>query len=74
MKQGNVWDEIDKVGRDATLKLGNKIVPLSQDEDSKWEKAVKPLIDEYKKNMKDKGLPGEEVVSFYYQTIYKYQK
>ena len=73
-KQGKVWDEIDKVGRDSTLKLGNKIVPLSQDEDSKWEKAVKSLIDEYKKNMKDKGLPGEEVVSFYYQTIFKYQK
>jgi TRAP-type C4-dicarboxylate transport system substrate-binding protein len=73
-KQGKLWDEIDKVGRDATLKLGNKIVPLSQDEDWKWQKAVKPLLDEYKKNMKDKGLPGEEVLSFYLQTIYKYQK
>jgi TRAP-type C4-dicarboxylate transport system substrate-binding protein len=73
-KQGKTWDEIDKAGRDATLKLGNKIVPLSQDEDWKWQKAVKPLLDEYKKNMKDKGLPGEEVLSFYLQTIYKYQK
>jgi TRAP-type C4-dicarboxylate transport system substrate-binding protein len=73
-KQGKLWDEIDKAGRDATIKLGNKIVPLSQDEDWKWQKAVKPLLDEYKKNMKDKGLPGEEVLSFYLQTIYKYQK
>jgi TRAP-type C4-dicarboxylate transport system substrate-binding protein len=73
-KQGKVWDEIDKAGRDATLKLGNKIIPLSQDEDSRWEKTVRPLLDEYKKNMKDKGLPGEEVLSFYFQTIYKYQK
>jgi len=73
-KQGIVWDEIDKVGREATLKLGNKIVSLSQEEDLRWEKAVKPLLDEYKKNMKDKGLPGEEVLSFYFQTIYKYQK
>jgi TRAP-type C4-dicarboxylate transport system substrate-binding protein len=73
-KQGKVWDEIDKAGRDATLKQGNKIIPLSQDEDSKWEKAVRPLLDEYKKNMKDKGLPGEEVLSFYSQTVYKYQK
>jgi hypothetical protein len=24
--------------------------------------------------MKDKGLPGDEVLSFYLQTIYKYQK
>jgi len=73
-KQGIVWDEIDKVGRDATLKLGNKIISLSKDEDLRWEKAVKPILDEYKKNMKDKGLPGEEVMSFYFQSIYKYQK
>jgi len=73
-KQGKTWDEIDKSGRDATLKLGNKIISLSQDEDWKWTKAVKPLLDEYKKNMKEKGLPGDEVLSFYLQTIYKLQK
>ena len=73
-KQGKTWDEIDKAGRDATLKLGNKIISLSQDEDWKWTKAVKPILDEYKKNMKDKGLPGDEVLSFYLQTIYKLQK
>jgi len=73
-KQGRTWDEIDKAGRDFTLKLGNKIIPLSQEEDWKWTKAVKPLLDEYKKNMKDKSLPGEEALSFYLQTIYKLQK
>jgi len=73
-KQGKVWDEIDKAGRDYTISRGNKIISLSQDEDRKWEKTVKPLLDEYKKNMKDKGLPGEEVLSLYFQTIYKYQK
>ena len=73
-KQGKLWDEIDKAGRDYTIKLGNKIIPLSQEEDWKWTKAVKPILDEYKKNMKDKGLPGEEVLSFYLETIYKYQK
>lgn len=73
-KQGKTWDEIDKVGRDYTIARGNKIISLSRDEDMKWEKAVKPLLDEYKKNMKDKGLQGEEVLSFYFQTIYKYQK
>jgi len=73
-KQGKTWDEIDKAGRDFTIKLGNKITTLSQDEDWKWTKAVKPLLDEYVKNMKDKGLPGEEALAFYLQTIYKYQK
>jgi len=73
-KQGKVWDEIDKAGRDYTIGRGNKVISLSPDESLKWEKAVKPLLDEYKKNMKDKGLPGDEVLSFYLQTIYKYQK
>lgn len=73
-KQGKVWDEIDKVGRDATIKLGNKIITLSPEEDQRWEKAVRPLLNDYKKAMKEKGLPGEEVISFYLQAIYKYQK
>jgi TRAP-type C4-dicarboxylate transport system substrate-binding protein len=73
-KQGKTWDEIEKVGRDFTIARGNKIISLSPDENQRWEKAVKPLLDEYKKNMKDKGLPGEEALSFYFQTIYKYQK
>jgi len=73
-KQGKVWDEIDKAGRDFTIGRGNKIITLSPEEDQRWEKAVRPLLTEYKKNMKDKGLPGEEVLSFYLQTIYKYQK
>jgi TRAP-type C4-dicarboxylate transport system substrate-binding protein len=73
-KQGKTWDEVDKVGRDFTIAKGNKIIALSPDENRRWEKVVKPLLDEYKKNMKDKGLPGEDVLSFYFQTIYKYQK
>ncbi len=74
VKQGNTWDEVDKAGREATLKLGNKIISLSADEDQRWEKMVRPLLDGYKKAMKEKGLPGEEVLSFYLQAIYKYQK
>jgi len=73
-KQGKTWDEIDKVGKDFTIARGNKIISLSADEAGRWEKAVKPILDEYKKNVKDKGLPGEDVLSFYFQTIYKYQK
>lgn len=73
-KQGKVWDEIDKEGRDYTIARGNKIITLSPDEDQRWEKMVRPILNDYKKAMKEKGLPGEEVLSFYLQTIYKYQK
>lgn len=63
-KSGKGWDEIDKVGRDATIKLGNKIIPLSKKEDKRWANAVRPLLDDYVANMKAKGLPGEEALKF----------
>ncbi len=73
-KHGKAWDEIGKAGKDFTIKLGNKIITLSADENSKWEKALKPLYDEYVKSMKDKGLPGDEVLRFFLEQIYKLQK
>jgi TRAP-type C4-dicarboxylate transport system substrate-binding protein len=69
VKQGNNWDEIDKAGRDTTVKLGNKIISLSKEEDARWAKAVRPLLDEYVKNMKEKGLPGEEALKFYQDRV-----
>jgi len=73
-KQGKTWDEIEKAGRDFTISRGNKIISFLQDEDWRWQKAVKPLLDEYVKNMENKGLPGDVVLRFYLETIYKYQK
>jgi TRAP-type C4-dicarboxylate transport system substrate-binding protein len=63
-KAGKAWDEIDKQGKDFTVKLGNQIIPLSKEEGEKWTKAVKPLLDEYVAAMKAKGLPGEEALKF----------
>jgi TRAP-type C4-dicarboxylate transport system substrate-binding protein len=73
VKQGNNWDEVDKAGREATLKLGNKITPLSKEEDTRWAKAVSPLLDEYVKSMKEKGLPGEETLKFYQDRLKQLQ-
>jgi len=73
-KQGKTWDEIDKEGRNYTISRGNKIVSLSQDENYKWTMAVKPILDEYTKNMKDKGLPGQDALRFCQEALYKLQK
>ena len=72
-KQGKTWDEVEKEGRDHTLKLGNKIISLSKEENEKWAKAVNPLLDEYVNNMKGKGLPGDEVLKFCLDTLKKLQ-
>lgn len=63
-KSGRLWDEIDKSGRGFILRLGNKIIPLSKEENERWGKAVRPLLDEYVASMKAKGLPGEEALKF----------
>jgi len=67
------WDEIDKAGIEFTTKQGNKINALSKDEDWRWVKAVKPIYDEYVKNMKDKKLPGEEALQFCLSELNKLQ-
>ena len=63
-KTGMLWDEVDKSGRAFTLKLGNQIISLPQDEDQRWAKAVQPILDDYVNNMKGKGLPGDEALKF----------
>ncbi|MBW1801618.1 MAG: TRAP transporter substrate-binding protein [Deltaproteobacteria bacterium] len=63
-KTGKLWDDLDKAGRAFTLKLGNKIISLSKEENERWAKAVKPIFDDYLKRMKEKGLPGEEALKF----------
>jgi len=63
-KAGKVWDDIDKSGKEFSQKLGNKILPLSKEENQRWAKATRPVLDEYVKGMKGKELPGEEALKF----------
>jgi TRAP-type C4-dicarboxylate transport system substrate-binding protein len=63
-KHGRNWDAIDKPGMDLSLKLGNKIISLSAEENAKWAKAVQPLFDDYVKEKTAKGLPAEEALKF----------
>ncbi|HEY3278199.1 MAG TPA: TRAP transporter substrate-binding protein [Syntrophorhabdaceae bacterium] len=63
-KQGALWDQIEQEGKDFTLKRGNKIIPLSAEENGRWAVKMKPLLDDYVKGTKAKGLPGEEALKF----------
>ncbi len=73
-KQGRMWDDIDKEGKDFALKRGIKIVKLSPEEDARWAAKAQPMIDDYVKKMKAKGLPGEAVVKFYRERMKTYNK
>ena len=72
-RQGKNWDDIDKAGRDATLAAGNKIISLSKEENMRWAEAVRPILDGYVNNMKEKGLPGDKALKFYTDELKKMQ-
>ena len=71
-KHAEAWDTSDLEGRKFSLALGNKIIPLSEAESAHWAKAVEPIIDEYIKNMKEKGLPAKDYVDYIKGLIKKY--
>ena len=71
---GETWDRVDEDGRKFTLGLGNGIIALSDDESARWTKAVAPVLDEYIRDTKKKGLPGEKAVSLLRELIAKHGK
>ncbi len=72
-KTGKGWDDIDKEGKEFTLSKGNQVIALSKEEDEKWAKLVRPILDEYVANMKTKNLPGDEAIKFCLEELKKFQ-
>jgi len=73
-KNGKLWDEIDKEGKGYALKRGIKFIPLSKEENTRWAEKVNPLLDDYVKNMKAKGLPGQEALKYCLDYLKEHQK
>jgi len=71
---GKAWDDLDEEGRKYTLSLGNKIISLSAEENSRWKKAVRPIIDDYIKEVSAKGLPAQQAVTEVENLISQYGK
>jgi TRAP-type transport system periplasmic protein len=61
---GKFWDQMDREGKEYTVKRGNKIISLSKEENERWAEKVKPLLNDYVNSMKTKGLPGAEALKF----------
>jgi hypothetical protein len=41
-----------------------KFIPLSKQEETRWNERIRPILDDYVKEMKGKNLPGEEALKF----------
>jgi len=57
----DIQQTIEQVSREW---IANTVIALTPEENAKWAQAVQPILDEYVKNMKEKGLPGAEALSF----------
>jgi TRAP-type C4-dicarboxylate transport system substrate-binding protein len=74
-KWGKVWTDVTEEGKNWVLKKGVKIITLRKEEEVRWyEKGAKPLVEEYIKEMKETGLPGEEAVTFLLDSFKEYRK
>ena len=58
------WDDADKEGAQMLAQKGGKIIQLSAQEQEKWKGLLRPILDEYKKELNGMGLPGDEAVKF----------
>jgi len=63
-KQGKLWDELNVEGKEVFAQRGGKTIVLSKEENARWTPRLRPILDEYVKAMKEKGLPGEEALKF----------
>jgi TRAP-type transport system periplasmic protein len=63
-KLGRLWDDYDKEAKDYFIEKGGKVIVLPKAEADRWAQAVRPVIDDYLKDMKAKGLPGDEALKF----------
>lgn len=63
-KQAILWNEMDIEGKEALKAAGGQFINLTQAEGNRWDKAVDPVIDQYKKDMVAKGHTAAEVDSW----------
>jgi TRAP-type C4-dicarboxylate transport system substrate-binding protein len=63
-KQGRLWDRLSKEARDYSIQKGVKFVRATKEEEARTAAKMQPVLAEYVKNMKSKGLPGDEALQF----------
>jgi TRAP-type C4-dicarboxylate transport system substrate-binding protein len=63
-KQGKLWNDLDKEAREFGIQKGVKMVKATKEEEAWTAERMRPLLTDYVKAKKPKGLPAEEVLQF----------
>ena len=69
VKHGEAWDTSDMVGIRYFLNQGNEMIGLDEKEAARWKEAVAPILENYAKEMTEKGFNGREIVDFTVKTL-----
>ncbi len=64
IKTGQAWDWTDHTGFQFDLSCGNTIVGVDAKEAKRMKKAVRPVVDMYLKQAKDKGIDAKPVLDY----------
>ncbi len=64
VKQGNLWTELDAESKEFCVQKGIKMAKASPEQEAETAEKMKPILAEYVKSMKAKGLPGDEALQF----------
>jgi TRAP-type transport system periplasmic protein len=73
-KHGEAWDSSDEEGRKYMLSKGREFITLSKGELAKWKQVVDPVLGEYVKAAKAKGLPAQEALDYTVKVLGKYSQ
>jgi TRAP-type C4-dicarboxylate transport system substrate-binding protein len=73
-KHGAAWDSSDEEGRKYMLSKGRKFIKLSDAECATWKKIVDPVLGEYVKAAKAKGLPAQAALDYTAKMLKEYSK
>lgn len=64
-KHAAAWNEMDTEGLEFFKEHGGQIIQLPDAESRKWEKAIEPMMLDYKKNLMAKGHSSQEVDGYF---------
>jgi TRAP-type C4-dicarboxylate transport system substrate-binding protein len=70
---GKVWDEQADVVSDMVRKRGNTIITLTEEEAARWRKTTEPVIENWLKTTKEKGLDGQKLLDAARAAIKKHE-
>lgn len=62
-KHGAAWDQADREGQAFVTELKRETIHLPAAEQQAWKAAVKPILDDYVTQTREKNLPGEAMLA-----------